>query len=76
MKSARTVLLNPNAYWNLPLLIPVFFLGSINDIALGRIISSIGRASQEASNAATTIVIVPQFFIGLYFPVDYLPEWM
>jgi len=70
------VLLTPNVNWNLPLLIPIFFLGSMNGIALGLIISCIGRAPQEASNAATTIAIVLQFFIGMYFPIDYLPTWM
>ena len=70
------VLLTPNVNWNLSLLIPVFFLGSMNGIALGLIISCIGRAPQEASNAATTIAIVLQFFIGMYFPMEYLPTWM
>jgi len=69
-------LLGPKLNWNLPLLIPIFFLGSINGIALGLIISCIGRAPQEASNAATTIAIVLQFFVGMYFPIDYLPEFM
>jgi hypothetical protein len=44
--------------------------------ALGLIISCIGRAPQEASNAATTIAIVLQFFTGMYFPIDYLPNYM
>jgi len=48
----------------------------MNGIALGLIISCIGRAPQEASNAATTIAIVLQFFVGMYFPIDYLPEFM
>jgi ABC-2 type transport system permease protein len=48
----------------------------MNGIALGLIISCIGRAPQEASNAATTIAIVLQFFIGMYFPMEYLPTWM
>jgi ABC-2 type transport system permease protein len=69
-------LLTPKVNWNLPLLIPIFFLGSMNGIALGLIISCIGRAPQEATNAATTIAIVLQFFIGMYFPIDYLPTWM
>lgn len=70
------VLLTPKVNWNLPLLVPIFFLGSMNGIALGLIISCIGRAPQEATNAATTIAIVLQFFIGMYFPIDYLPTWM
>jgi ABC-2 type transport system permease protein len=69
-------LLGPKLNWNLPLLIPIFFLGSMNGIALGLIISCIGRAPQEASNAATTIAVVLQFFVGMYFPVEYLPEFM
>jgi ABC-2 type transport system permease protein len=69
-------LLGPKLNWNLSLLTPIFFLGSMNGIALGLIISCIGRAPQEASNAATTIAIVLQFFVGMYFPIDYLPEFM
>jgi len=70
------VLLGPKLNWNLSLLVPIFFLGSINGIALGLIISCIGRAPQEASNAATTIAIVLQFFTGMYFPIEYLPTYL
>ncbi len=76
MASLAVVLLAPRLSWNVPLLIPIFFLGSINGIALGLIISCIGRSPQEASNAATTIAIVLQFFTGMYFPLDYLPTYM
>lgn len=69
-------LLAPTLNWNVPLLVPIMFLGSINGIALGLIISCIGRAPQEASNAATTIAIVLQFFIGMYFPAEYLPTYL
>jgi ABC-2 type transport system permease protein len=69
-------LLGPRLNWNVPLLVPIFFLGSMNGIALGLIISCIGRAPQEASNAATTIAVVLQFFTGMYFPVEYLPIYM
>lgn len=69
-------LLSPNLNWNIPMLIPILFLGSLNGIALGLIISCIGRAPQEASNAATTVAIVLQFFTGMYFPIDYLPSYM
>jgi ABC-2 type transport system permease protein len=70
------VLLAPNLNWNVSLLVPVMFLGSMNGIALGLIISCICRSPQEASNAATTIGIVLQFFIGMYFPIDYLPTYL
>jgi ABC-2 type transport system permease protein len=76
MSLLAVVLLGPKLNWNVPLLIPIFFLGSMNGIALGLIISCIGRAPQEASNAATTIAIVLQFFTGMYFPIDYLPVYM
>jgi len=76
MAVLAAVLLGPKLTWNVPLLIPIFFLGSMNGIALGLIISCIGRAPQEASNAATTIAIVLQFFTGMYFPIDYLPTYM
>ena len=76
MASLAIVLLGPRLNWNVPLLLPIFFLGSMNGIALGLIISCIGRSPQEASNAATTIAVVLQFFTGMYFPMDYLPEYM
>lgn len=76
MATLAYFLLGPKLNWNLSLLIPIFFLGSMNGIALGLIISCIGRAPQEASNAATTIAIVLQFFVGMYFPIEYLPEFM
>jgi len=76
MAALAYFLLGPKLNWNLSLLIPIFFLGSMNGIALGLIISCIGRAPQEASNAATTIAIVLQFFVGMYFPIDYLPVFM
>mgnify|MGYP001042413291 CR=1 FL=1 len=76
MSVLAVALLGPNLNWNVPFLIPIFFLGSMNGIALGLIISCVGRAPQEASNAATTIAVVLQFFTGMYFPVDYLPTYM
>ncbi len=76
MSILAAVLLGPKLNWNIPSLIPIFFLGSMNGIALGLIISCIGRAPQEASNAATTIAIVLQFFTGMYFPIEYLPIYM
>jgi len=62
--------------WNIPLLVPVMFLGSMNGIAIGLLISCIGRSPQGASGAATTIGIVLQFFIGMYFPPEYLPAYL
>jgi len=76
MAVLAAVLLGPKLNWNIPLLIPIFFLGSMNGIALGLIISCIGRSPQEASNAATTIAIVLQFFVGMYFPLEYLPTYL
>jgi ABC-2 type transport system permease protein len=70
------LLLSPKLNWDFTLLVPIMFLGSMNGIALGLIVSCIGRSPQEASNAATTVAIVLQFFIGMYFPIDYLPEFM
>lgn len=70
------ILLSPKVNWNLPLLIPVMLLGSINGIAIGLLISSISRSPTEASNAATTIAIILQFFIGMYFPLEILPSYL
>jgi ABC-2 type transport system permease protein len=76
MSTLAAVLLGPKLNWNIPLLFPVLLLGSVNGIALGLIISCIGRAPQEAANAATTVAIVLQFFTGMYFPIEYLPTYM
>jgi ABC-2 type transport system permease protein len=70
------VLLAPKLNWNPALLAPIMFLGSMNGIALGLLISCIGRSPQEAQNAATTIAVVLQFFIGMYFPIEYLPDYI
>jgi ABC-2 type transport system permease protein len=69
-------LLNPKVNWNLPLLIPIMVLGSINGISIGLLISCIARSPSEASNAAVTIGVFLQFFIGMYFPVEFLPEYL
>jgi len=76
MAVLAVTLLAPALNWNVQLLTLIMFLGSMNGIALGLIISCIGRAPQEASNAATTIAIVLQFFIGMYFPIEYLPTYL
>jgi len=69
-------LLAPKVNWNIPLLLPILFLGAMNGIAIGLLISCIGRSPQEASNAATTIGIILQFFTGMYFPFEYLPSYL
>ena len=76
MSVLAVVLLGPKLNWNVPLLLPILFLGSMNGIALGLILSCIGRSPQEASNAATTIAVVLQFFTGMYFPFEYLPIYL
>lgn len=68
--------LSPKVNWNIAALTPLLFLGSMNGIALGLLISCIGRSPQEASGAATTIGIVLQWFTGMYFPLEYLPEYL
>jgi len=66
----------PKVNWNIPLLVPIMFLGSMNGIAVGLLISCIGRSPQAASSAATTIGVVLQFFIGMYFPQEFLPTYI
>jgi ABC-2 type transport system permease protein len=68
--------LNPKVNWNIPLLVPIMFLGSLNGIAIGLLISSVARSPTEASNASVTIGVVLQFFIGMYFPVEFLPSYL
>lgn len=68
--------LTPKVDWNVPLMFPIMFLGSMNGIAVGLIISCIGNSPQAASSAATTIGVVLQFFIGMYFPQEFLPTYI
>jgi ABC-2 type transport system permease protein len=70
------VVLRPAVNWNVLLLFPIMFLGSLNGIAVGLLISCIGRSPRAASNAATTIGVVLQFFIGMYFPEEFLPTYI
>ena len=70
------IIFNPKVNWNTPLLIPTLFLGSVNGIAIGLLISCVGKSPAEASNAATTIGIILQFFTGMYFPLEYLPSYL
>lgn len=70
------LLLNPKVNWNIPLLAPILFLGSLNGIAIGLLISSMARTPREAAGASTAIGIILQFFIGMYFPVEFLPEYL
>lgn len=70
------LLLNPKVNWNLPLLVPILFLGAVNGIAIGLLISSIARTPREAAGAATALSIILQFFTGAYFPLEYLPSYL
>lgn len=70
------IVLRPRVSWNIPLLLPIMFLGSLNGIAVGLLISCIGRSPRAASSAATTIGVVLQFFIGMYFPQEFLPTYL
>jgi len=76
LASLAYVLLNPKVNWDIPLLALIMFLGSINGIAIGLLISSIARSPTEASNAAVTMGVVLQFFVGMYFPVEFLPGYL
>jgi len=59
-------LLAPKVNWNLPLMVPIMFLGSINGIALGLIISCVGKSPQAASGAATTVGIFTIFYRNVF----------
>lgn len=76
LASLGYLLLNPRVNWNIPLLAPIMLLGSINGIAIGLLISSIARSPREASGAATAIAIILHFFIGMYFPLEILPDYL
>jgi len=76
MASLGYLLLNPNVNWNIPLLVPILFLGAVNGIAIGLLISSIARTPREAAGAATALSIILQFFTGAYFSVEFLPSYL
>jgi len=61
-------------YWPLHLLIPCILLSSLNSIGTGLIFSSITRDANAANGISIAFTVSMQFFIGLYFPLELMPE--
>jgi len=56
-----------------PIIALVWFLAALNSIGIGLIISSVTKSVRAASGIASTIAAIFQFFIGIYFPREFLP---
>jgi ABC-2 type transport system permease protein len=69
-------LLRPQIYWNIPSLIFLSFVGGLSGIAIGLILSILSSSPEAANGAAISIAVFLQFFIGIYFPLEFLPEYL
>ena len=58
------------------LLILLLILGSANSTALGIAFSSIPKSGRGASAVVSPVVIILQFFSGVFFIFTQLPHWM
>ena len=62
-----------NKWWLLAILL---ILGSANSTALGIAFSAIPKSGRGASAVVSPVVIVLQFFSGVFFIFSQLPHWM
>ena len=58
------------------LLVTLLVLGSANSTALGVAFSSVPKSGRGASAVVSPVVIVMQFFSGVFFIFTQLPHWM
>ena len=58
------------------LLIALLILGSANSTALGIAFSAVPKSGRGASAVVSPVVIVMQFFSGVFFIFTQLPHWM
>jgi|Deesub1362B_J571_1020462.scaffolds.fasta_scaffold00005_88 ABC-2 type transport system permease protein len=70
------LLLKPEIYWNIPQILFLSLLGGLGGIAIGLILSILSESPEAASGASISIAVFLQFFIGLYFPIEFLPEYL
>ncbi len=64
--------LRPEVNWD-PAIFPLVLMGDMSGISLGLLIAEISPSPRAAGQAATVIGVLLQFFIGIYFPVQFLP---
>jgi len=64
--------LRPEVNWD-PALFPLVLMGDMSGVSLGLLIAEISPSPRAAGQAATVIGVLLQFFIGIYFPVQFLP---
>jgi ABC-2 type transport system permease protein len=70
------LLLKPEIYWNIPQILFLSLLGGLGGIAIGLILSILSESPEAASGDSISIAVFLQFFIGLYFPIEFLPEYL
>ncbi len=68
--------LQPKIYLNIPDLLIVVVLGSLCGISIGLIISALSKTPEGASGFAIVLGIFLQWFIGIWFPLELLPDYL
>ncbi len=68
-------ILRPEVTWN-PLVIPLIIAGDLTGMGIGMAVAELARDTEAISGIVTAVGIMLQFFTGIYFPVDFLPNGM
>ncbi len=65
--------LRPEVNWSWEL-IPLIVVGDMASLSLGLLITEASPDPKAASEAVTAVAVIIQFFCGIYFPLEFLPE--
>ena len=71
--AATLLILRPDVNWS-PAMLPLIVMGDVTGISLGLLLAEISPSPRAAGQAAVVIGVMLQFFVGMYFPVQFLPE--
>ncbi len=66
------IVLRPDINWS-PAIIPLILMGDLAGASLGLLVAEASPDPKAAAEATTVVGVLLQFFIGMYFPIQFLP---
>ncbi|RLG39427.1 MAG: hypothetical protein DRO01_05610 [Thermoproteota archaeon] len=70
--AVTVVILRPEINWS-PALVPLILTGDLAGSSLGLLVAEASPDPRAAAEATTAVGVFLQFFIGMYFPIQFLP---
>ncbi len=70
--AVTVLILRPQINWS-PALVPLVLAGDLAGASLGLLVAEASPDPRAAAEATTAVGVFLQFFIGMYFPVQFLP---